>query len=73
MCKFTQKVYTYYVILQYFVILHRILIYMWILLSNIDLRCEAILLQIYAFLSVKFSGREMCECKKMTNMRYADV
>ena len=25
---------------------------------------------IYALLSVKFSGLKMCECKKMTNIRY---
>ena len=36
---------------------------MQILLSNIDL-------QIYALLRVKFSGLKMCECKKMTNIRY---
>ena len=40
---------------------------MWILLSNIDLRCfvaRQFLSQIYALLSVKFSGLKMCECKK---------
>ena len=46
---------------------------MWILLSNIDLRCfvaRQFLSQIYALLSEKFPGLKMCECKKMTNMRY---
>ena len=46
---------------------------MWILLPNIDLRCfvaRQFLLRIYALLSVKFSGLKMCECKKMTNIRY---
>ena len=48
--------------------------YMWIWLSNIDLRCfvaRQFLLQIYALLHVKFSGLKMRECKKMTNIRYA--
>ena len=47
---------------------------MWILLPNIDLRCfvaRQFLSRIYALLSVKFSGLKMCECKKMTNIRYA--
>ena len=38
-----------------------------ILVSNIDLRCfvaRQFLSQIYALLSVKFSGLNMCECKK---------
>ena len=26
--------------------------------------------RIYALLSVKFSGLKMCQCKKMTNIRY---
>ena len=29
--------------------------------------------QIYALLSVKFSGLKMCECKKMTNIRYVKI
>ena len=40
---------------------------MWILLPNINLRCfvaRQFLSQIYALLSVKFSGLKMCECKK---------
>ena len=40
---------------------------MWILLSNIDLRCfvaRQFLSQIYALLCVKFLGLKMCECKK---------
>ena len=42
-------------------------IYMWILLPNIDLRCfvaRQFLSQIYALLSVKFSGLKKSQCKK---------
>ena len=31
------------------------------------------LLQIYALLRVKFSSLKMCECKKMTNIRYGPL
>ena len=47
---------------------------MWILLSNIDLRCfvaRQFLSQIYALLSVKFSDLKMCECKK--NDKYGKI
>ena len=47
---------------------------MWILLPNIDLHCfvaRQFLSRIYALLSVKFPGLKMCECKKMTNIKYA--
>ena len=40
----------------------------------INLRCfvaRPFLSEIYALLSVKFSGLKMCGCKKMTNFRYA--
>ena len=39
------------------------------------LRCfvaSKYLSRIYALLSVKIPGLKMCECKKMTNMRYGD-
>ena len=43
-----------------------------VILHN-DLRCfvaRQFLSRIYALSSVKISGLKMCECKKMTNMRY---
>ena len=41
-----------------------------------NLRCfvaRQFLSRIYALLSVKFSGLKMCECKKMTNIRYGPL
>ena len=74
MCKFIQNVefYTYFVILQIqkfkYICEFYSPIFIYAVLSPGNF-CR----KFTRFLSVKFSGMKMCECKKMTNMRYAGM
>ena len=61
------------------IVLHTVLSFthtMCFCIKNIDIRCfvaRQFLSQIYALLSVKFSGVKKCWCKYVTNMRYASM